>query len=118
MDPNNPYNAPSQSAPPIRQAISKTVAIKRIGILSAGTMTGAMYAFIGLLVGGVMLVIALLGTAIGGDLAVGGIVGGIAMLVVAPFGYGIAGFIGGLIGAVIYNITAGMIGGIRIDLDG
>ena len=56
----------------------------------------------------------------GGDQALGGvgpIVGGIIMMIAIPIFYGIMGFIGGAIGAVIYNIAAGIVGGIKLELE-
>ena len=35
-----------------------------------------------------------------------------------PITYGLLGFIGGAIGGLIYNALAGIVGGIKIDLEG
>jgi hypothetical protein len=35
-----------------------------------------------------------------------------------PVFYGILGFIGGMIGALVYNLAAGIVGGIRFELEG
>jgi uncharacterized membrane protein len=39
----------------------------------------------------------------------------IGAIIIAPICYAILGFIGGLIGAVVYNFAAGMIGGIEVE---
>jgi len=39
------------------------------------------------------------------------------MVIALPLMYGIAGFIGGAIHALIYNAAAGVIGGIRIETE-
>ena len=36
-------------------------------------------------------------------------------IIIAPICYAILGFIGGLIGAVVYNFAAGMMGGIEVE---
>lgn len=41
---------------------------------------------------------------------------GIVLALVVPFFYALAGFIGGLIGSAIYNLVAGKIGGIKVEL--
>jgi len=41
---------------------------------------------------------------------------GMAVLIALPIGYGIAGFICGFIGALVYNFVAKQIGGIKVDL--
>ena len=43
---------------------------------------------------------------------------GIVMMVAVPIMYGVMGFIGGIITAVVYNAAAGMIGGVKFELEG
>ena len=85
--------------------------IKRIDPFSAGKVAGVAYAFLGLLVA---LFVALLGSAIGG-----GVMGnfGMAALIVFPILYGVIGFIATALGAAIYNLVAGWVGGVRIDTE-
>ena len=59
-----------------------------------------------------------LGVAVGGEAGIGGLIGGVAALLILPVMYGVFGFIGGLIIAVLYNLVAGMAGGIQLDLEG
>jgi len=119
---SNPYNTPVQSpSAGARPVAMRTVAIKRVDIASAGMMLGALYAFIGLIVGGIITLMTVLGVAAGGgggDALIGGLIGGVGALIFAPLFYGVLGFIGGIIGALLYNLVAGLIGGIKIDLEG
>jgi hypothetical protein len=43
---------------------------------------------------------------------------GIVMMIAIPIMYGILGFIMGVIGALVYNGAAGIVGGIKFDLEG
>ena len=95
--------------------------IKKLDVLSVGKITGIIAAAFGLIAGLLLLVFGglfagMLGSQ--GDASPlaalgGGVVGAIAL----PIFYGICGFIGGVIQALIYNIAAGVIGGIRIETE-
>ncbi|MDG2221120.1 MAG: hypothetical protein P8L85_07060 [Rubripirellula sp.] len=116
---NNPYNTPTQSPVSATQTSTiRTVAVKRIDIISAALMIGGLYALLGLLIGGVVSLMAVAGVAAAGDgnALIGGLVGGVGALIILPLVYGGLGFIFGIIGAVLYNVLASMIGGIKIDL--
>jgi hypothetical protein len=43
---------------------------------------------------------------------------GVIMMIALPIMYGLFGFIGGTIGALIYNVMAGIIGGVKFELEG
>jgi hypothetical protein len=104
----------------MRPVAMRTVAVKRIDIASAGMMLGALYALLGLIVGGIFSLMAVLGVAVGGgggDAVMGGLIGGVGALIFLPIFYGVIGFIGGIIGALLYNLVAGIVGGIKIDLE-
>jgi len=118
MEPNNPYDTPQLTTSVSgRTSGARTVRIKRIDAVSAATMLGALYVFIGLIIGGFMFLLSLTGVAAGGNAALGGLTGGVAAMIGFPLLYGAIGFIGGLIGAAIYNLVAGFVGGIRMDLE-
>jgi len=42
---------------------------------------------------------------------------GVGALVFMPVFYGVLGFVAGAVGAVIYNMFAGLVGGIELDLE-
>jgi outer membrane lipoprotein SlyB len=46
-----------------------------------------------------------------------GIGGGIAMIIFLPIIYGIVGFIGGVLGAAIYNMISNWIGGFEVEVE-
>jgi hypothetical protein len=89
--------------------------------MSCGIMLGALYVFVGLIVGGIFFLISLVGIAVGGggggEAVMGGLIGGVGAIILFPLLYGAMGFIGGIIGAVLYNLVAGIVGGIRMDLE-
>lgn len=97
--------------------------LKRIGVLSAGKISGLMYTLIGLLIGGLFSLLSLLGLAIGGtgssgssDAAVG-LIFGVGAVIILPVFYGVMGFVGGLISAALYNLLAGAVGGLELEIE-
>lgn len=101
--------------------------IKRIRPMSFAKMNAVIYGFIGLLVGGMFSLIGLIGGAAlmsqaqgsdgaGGVGAAMGMIFGVGAIIILPICYAILGFIGGLIGAVVYNLAAGMMGGLELDI--
>ncbi len=92
--------------------------IKRVGPLSCAKLSGTLYALIGLLIGGIVSMIAMAGGA-ASDNTFGQGMGaalGVGAIVLFPILYGLMGFVATLIGAWLYNIVAGMVGGIEIDV--
>ena len=97
--------------------------VKRIGPGSAFKVGLVVYAFLGLIVGGCMALFSMVAGSLG-SLAGGGTSGarafgfgfGLGAIVIFPILYGIIGAIGGAIGAVVYNLAAGWVGGIEIDI--
>ena len=100
--------------------------IRRIGPLSCAKVAAALHAIIGLLMGGVFSLFWLAGgfasAAFAADPSrrigfpfVG--LGGALAIVTFPIFYATAGFVGALIGAWVYNTAAGVVGGIKIDLE-
>jgi hypothetical protein len=102
------------------------VEIKKIGIWSLGKVLGVVYALLGLVIGLFVALIALLGAVLGAGSAgteegvagaLGfGVAGGVGALVVLPLMYGFLGLIAGLLTALVYNIVAALIGGIKVEL--
>ena len=97
--------------------------IKRVGPMSLAKTYGVICAVMGLVFGGIFALVSMAGAAVG--TAAGGSSSGpfgmmagfgLAAVIIFPIMYGAIGFIGGLIGAVVYNLVAGVAGGIEIDV--
>lgn len=102
------------------------VTVRRVGVFSVAKIQALLLFIIGLFIGvvyGLMFMIfgaALSTLAPQSDQAVSGIgsvVGGLLIMVVVPILYAILGFIGGAIGALVYNLAAGVVGGIKLELE-
>jgi hypothetical protein len=92
--------------------------IKRIGPVSCAKIAGTLYAIIGLFFGGIFSLVALAGgfaSNTSGAAGVGEIVG-VGAIAIFPILYGGLGFVTSLIGAWLYNVLAGMVGGIELDV--
>ena len=100
--------------------------IRKFGVLSAAKIYGVMMLIISLLIsipyGLIIIVISLSGASMGRGseaLAVGGggVIAGLAIMIILPIVYAVFGFIFGAIGALVYNVLAGMIGGVEIEVE-
>jgi hypothetical protein len=86
--------------------------LHRIGPLSAAKVVAVLYAIFGLVMGAFLSVAALF-RADGGSTAP---LWGVAAVVFFPVLYGVGGFIVTLIAAWLYNVVAGAVGGVELDL--
>ena len=92
--------------------------IRHVGALSCAKVVGALYVVVGVFIGALIS----LGSMAGGmasesPFAAGlGTAIGIGAIIVLPLFYGGLGFVVTLIGAWLYNIAAGIVGGIEIDV--
>lgn len=100
--------------------------IRKLGVLSVAKMYAIMMFVMILLIsipyGLIIIVISLTGaSSVGGQSGLafggGGIIFGLAIMIGLPIFYGVMGFIGGCIGALLYNLFAGMVGGIEIEVE-
>jgi hypothetical protein len=92
--------------------------IKRIAPLSCGKVAGVLYGVMGLFVGVLVSVATTIGGLVGNDAfgaMAGGLVG-IGAIVLLPIFYGGLGFLVAVIASWLYNLAAGLIGGIEIDV--
>ncbi len=100
----------------------ETKHITRFGPLSLAKFLGCLYSCIGLIIGLILAVFALFGSAIGAVSSGSGapwlgVFLGVGAVIILPVFYGIIGLIGGLIVAVLFNLVAGMTGGLEIGLE-
>lgn len=91
--------------------------LKRVGPLSVGKNLGVLYAFMGALIGCLFAVIGLLSASFAqGGASLPGAGLGLLAIIIFPLIYGGIGFVGGTIMAALYNVVAGMVGGIELEL--
>lgn len=99
-----------------------TTKLTRMGVLSVAKVYGIISAIFGLLIGAMFTLMSLFGGAMVALAGEGGggfaalLFGGMAIIIM-PIFYGIMGFVGGAISAWIYNLAAGWIGGVELELD-
>ena len=118
---HNPYGAPGHAPGPVSPAAvpsARSVTIRRVDPVSVGKLSGALYALVGLVGAVVFALVTLAGAVAGGaDGMIGGVIGSFVLVLVMPMFYGVMGMIIGLIGALLYNLGAGLVGGIVLDLE-
>ncbi len=92
--------------------------IKRIGPLSVAKLAGVLYGVIGVVIGGIFSLAAMAGAMASEDSggALFGALFGIGAVVVFPLLYGGMAFVMMLITAWLYNVLAGVVGGVEIDV--
>ena len=95
--------------------------VKRFDVLSVAKIAGLCYAAIGLLLIPVFLLFSIMASTAakqqGGMPAGIGAMFGVGMAVMAPILYGVMGFIMGALGAFVYNLISGWVGGIEVELE-
>ena len=90
--------------------------IKSVNVLKLGIFQGAMMAAFGLIAGLFMFMFSSMVGSMGNHSGLG-LLGGIGALIFLPIMYGIFGFIAGVISAFLYNLIAGVVGGIEIETE-
>jgi hypothetical protein len=96
--------------------------LKSVGVLSAGKLCGAMGVLVGLLLGGFMALFALAGAALqppagANNPQLPAIFVGVGAIIFVPIFYGVFAFVTGIIYAVLYNLIAGVIGGLELEFE-
>jgi hypothetical protein len=86
--------------------------LNRIGPLSAAKVVAVLYAIFGLIMGAFFSIAALFRPDAGGV----GAMWGVAAVVIFPVLYGVLGFLVTLLTTWLYNVVAGAVGGIELDL--
>jgi hypothetical protein len=82
--------------------------IRRFGVAQTAKVVGVLYLLVGLFVAPVVLLATILGFEESSF--------GVAFAIGLPILYACAGFVGAAIGCAIYNVVAGWIGGIEVEL--
>ncbi|MGI8639320.1 MAG: hypothetical protein ACR2MG_05135 [Pyrinomonadaceae bacterium] len=99
--------------------------IKKLGVLSVAKIYAIILLVMSLLISipyGLFIIgFSMMGASVGGrgGLAIGGggAIFGILFMIGLPIFYGVIGFIAGAIGALLYNLFAGIVGGIEIEVE-
>ena len=95
--------------------------ITRVSPISVAKVAFVLYAAIGLIIGAIVACAALLGATFAPHEANGsgmlGAIFGVGAVIILPIMYGVFGAIGALIGSAIYNVVAGLVGGIEITVE-
>lgn len=92
--------------------------VRRVSPLSLAKISGLLYAFLGLLIGAFVSLFSFVASGMLPERDAGpfAMLFGVGAIVVLPIFYGVIGFIGSLIMAALYNLVAGMVGGIEVDV--
>lgn len=93
--------------------------VKSIGVASAAKIYGAISGAFGLVFGFLLAFASLVGAGFS-DTTEGAFLApvfGVGAIIILPIVYGVMGLIGGAIAAVLYNVFAGMVGGVRLDVE-
>jgi hypothetical protein len=90
--------------------------ITRVGVASVARIYGAISASMGLIIGICFALASLVGAgfADSSETAIFGPMLGLGAVIALPIFYGVMGLIAGALGAVLYNVFAGMVGGVRL----
>jgi len=96
--------------------------LKRIGPGSAFKIGLVTYAFLGLILGIIMALFSMVAGSLssmagGQGMRAFGFGMGLGAIIIFPIMYGIIGGIASAIGAVIYNLVAGWVGGLEVDIN-
>jgi hypothetical protein len=109
------------AAPDRHGAYNAAMQLKRIGPLSLARLAAALYAVIGLCIGAIFALAAVVGAGIGaaaGDSSpLLGLLFGVGAIVFLPLMYGVLGALAALLIAALYNALAARLGGVEVTLE-
>ena len=94
--------------------------VKHVAPLSVAKVAGVVFALLGLCVGALFSLIGMVG-AFAFDRSqfpfpFAGLMFGAGAIIMLPIFYGVIGFIFSLIGAALYNLVAGWVGGVEVEM--
>lgn len=92
--------------------------IKHVAPVSLAKVAGMLYAIIGLVIGACVSLMALIGGFGSNSSSGAGIAAlfGVGSIVLFPILYGVFGFLAMFVMAWLYNLAAGWVGGVQVDL--
>ncbi len=90
--------------------------IRSVGVLSVAKIAGLLYTGLGVLLVPIFLLVGLVGAMASKQNTGLGMAGMLVLAVCAPFFYGGIGFLFGALSAFLYNLVAGWVGGVEIEL--
>jgi hypothetical protein len=82
--------------------------IRRFGVMQTAKVVGALYALLGLVFVPIVLVLSMLAPKEQGM--------GPGLALALPILYGVFGFIFAALGCALYNLVAGLVGGVEVEL--
>ena len=93
--------------------------IRKVGVWSVARMYGALAAGMGLLIGLAIAAASAVGMSLaeGDEPAFVAAAMGVGAVVILPIFYGVMGVCAGAIGAVLYNLLSGVVGGVTIEVE-
>ncbi|HEX9701049.1 MAG TPA: hypothetical protein VGD06_16475 [Acidobacteriota bacterium] len=96
--------------------------LRSVGVMSVAKLMGVLYAAIGFLIGAFMAMFSMLGAGMmaadqGAGAGALSMMFGVGSIIFLPIFYGLIGAVGGAIGAALYNLVAGFIGGVELNLE-
>lgn len=93
--------------------------ITKVSAISVAKVAAVLYAGVGLLIGACLSLLGMVGlTAALSEVEGGaflGILFGVGAIIIMPIVYGMLGFIGSFVFASLFNVAAGMTGGIEVE---
>ena len=92
--------------------------VRRVNPLSLAKVAGVLYAILGLIFGALMSLFSFVASSMMPQQDAGpfAMLFGVGAIIALPIVYGVVGFIMSLIMAALYNLVAGMVGGVEVDL--
>lgn len=97
--------------------------VRRIGVVSLGRLMGGLYGSMGLIFGAIFALISLLGAGLGATMSETGgpeawmaPLFGVGAVIFLPLFYGLMGFLMGMLTAALYNLIAGWLGGVELEV--
>ena len=99
------------------------VTLRRLGVLSVAKIQAILMFVMSLIIAipyGLIVILfgaALTGASGSGEAGAAGVIGGIMIMILIPVLYAIIGFVGGAIAAALYNLLAGVVGGIEMEFE-